>query len=358
MTTGEPAAGMHTPATDDDGASATPQSRLLDMMDVAYGLRQFDLRSKPVNADAAATVFDGAVGVLVSVAENRIKRGLFRRHVERPEDLRFIPDRKPRRGWLAGLFAQDPYLRCRYDGSVADFEDNEILLWSLFAASRIALDTPGLAKEARRTCRTLAGDMPLREDNAIAGVTRFYTRLGHGSQPIHGLCRLVLEHAGFSFGIDDCLPSSVSVDERALFRAYVPSLLAADTLPGGAMTHRYRVQCGAGDGQSVRLDVTHLAAIEDTASGHISTVIGTTDEPPTAADFRRIANEAAVWATQDTGKRPAAILVYPQKAAALAGPAVARVHGVVVRAVAFDLGRDPAEARQDLFRQIEPRPAA
>ena len=358
MTTGEPAAGIHTPATDDDGASAMPQSRLLDMMDIAYGLRQFDLRSKPANTDAVATVFDGAVGILVNVAVNRIKRGLFRRHVERPEDLRFIPDEKPRRGWLAGLFAQDPYLRCRYDGSVADFEDNEILLWSLFAASRIALDTPGLADEARQACRTLAGDMPLREDNAIAGVTRFYTRLSDGGQPIHGLCRLVLEHAGFSFGIDDSQPSPVSVDEPALFRAYVPSLLAADTPPGGAMTHRYRIQCGAGDRQSVRLDVMHLAAIEDTASGHISTVIGTTDEPPTAADIRRIANEVAAWATQDTSKRPTAILVHPEKTSALAGPAVARVHGVVVRAVAFDLSRDPAAARRDLFRQIEPRPAA
>ena len=245
MTRVEPAAGVYAQSSDRDAIPAIPAARLLAMMDVAYGLQQFDLL--PKNADAVAAVFEGAVEILAEVAANRIRRGLFRRHVEKPEDLQFIPDEPARGGWLAALFGQDPYLRCRYDGSLADFEDNEILLWSLFAASRAALRSPALAENARRDSRALAGSMPLSEANANAGVTRFYRRLGTHGRPIHGLCRLVLEHVGLRFA-DDGSELPLTVDEPALFRAYIPGLLAGLSRKDGVQ-QRYAVDYNAGGGR-------------------------------------------------------------------------------------------------------------
>ncbi|MCG8544990.1 MAG: hypothetical protein MJE12_12355 [Alphaproteobacteria bacterium] len=199
----EPATSVCARRSDGEALPTIPAARLIAMMDVAYGLRQFGRLPKAANADAVAAVFEGAAENLAEVAADRIRRGLFRRHVEKPEDLRFIPDEPARGSWLDALFAQDPYLRCRYDGSIADFEDNEVLLWSLFAAVGAALRSPALADNAQQQSRMLAGSMPLNEVNANAGIARVYGRLSTHGRPLHGLCRLLLEHAGLRFGDDD-----------------------------------------------------------------------------------------------------------------------------------------------------------
>ena len=356
MTRVEPATGVRARSSDEDTLPAIPAARLLAMMDVAYGLQQFGLWPKTANADAVAAAFEGAVEILAEVAANRIRRGLFRRHVEKPEDLHFIPDEPARSGWFAVLSRQDPYLRCRYDGSIADFEDNEILLWSLYAASRTALRSPALADNAQQESRMLAGSMPLVEANANAGVTRFYRRLGTHRQPLHGLCRLVLEHAGLRFAGDDGgLP--LTVDEPALFRAYVSGLLAGLS-PNDRVKQRYSVDYSPGAGRMVRLDVHCFSDIKDRKSGRTAMIVGATADPPTSADFRRVADHATAAPPQDGAKGPVAVLVHPSMPSAMAGPTVAQIGGVTVHTVGFDLSRDLSEARRDLFKQIIPRSPA
>lgn len=173
-------------------ADATTANRL-ERLDRSYGLRHFGLIPDDPGETTVADVFDGALEILTRLAENRIQRGLYRRHVQKPEDLGFKPPQQAR-GWLARFVRQDTYVRCHYDCMQADFEDNGILLWTLHTAAEAGIDDVGLATRVRHCCRTLAGDMLLTPEYVQIGISLFYKRLPETTRPIHGLCRLVLDH--------------------------------------------------------------------------------------------------------------------------------------------------------------------
>lgn len=165
----------------------------LERLDRTYGLRHFGLIPDDPDETAVARVFDGAIEILTRLAENRIERGLYRRHVREPEDLSFgSPERSG--GWLARFIRQDPYVRCHYDCMQENFDDNGIVLWSLYAAYARGIENTGLARRVQRCCRTLAGDMPLTPKHVQTGLSLYDNRLQASRRPIHGLCRLILDH--------------------------------------------------------------------------------------------------------------------------------------------------------------------
>lgn len=164
----------------------------LEKLDRVYGLRHFGLIPDDPGADTVADAFEGAIGILTRLAENRIERGLYRRHVRNPEDLSFSPpDRSG--GWLARFIRQDPYVRCRYDCMQADFDDNGILLWTLHRAQAASIENAGLSARVRRCCRILSGDMPLTPENVQTGLSLYNNVLIEVRRPIHNLCRFVLD---------------------------------------------------------------------------------------------------------------------------------------------------------------------
>ena len=165
----------------------------LERLDRTYGLRHFGLIPDDPGETTVARVVDSAIEILTRLAENRIERGLYRRHVRKPEDLSFgAPDQSG--GWLARFARQDPYVRCHYDCMQADFDDNGIVLWSLYAAYARGLENTDLSTRVQRCCRTLAGDMPLTPEHVRSGLSLFHNRVQESSRPIHGLCRLILDH--------------------------------------------------------------------------------------------------------------------------------------------------------------------
>ncbi len=179
--------------TGNAGASPVSAKKQLERLDRAYGLRHFGLvPDDPIENDVA-DVYANALGILTRLAENRIQRGLYRRHVQKPEDLSFKPT-KQAGGWLARFVRQDTYVRCHYDCMQADFEDNGILLWALHTAVEAGIDDVGLATRVRRCCRTLASDMPLTPENVQSGISLFHRSLPETSRPVHGLCRLILDY--------------------------------------------------------------------------------------------------------------------------------------------------------------------
>ena len=175
------------------GAPPVSAKKQLERLDRAYGLRHFGLIPNDPDKDAVADVFANALEILTRLAENRIQRGLYRRHVQNPEDLSFKPPEQAG-GWLARFVRQDTYVRCHYDCMQADFEDNGILLWTLHTAVETGIDDAVLATRVRRCCRTFAGDMPMTPENVQSGILLFYKDLPETSRPIHGLCRLILDH--------------------------------------------------------------------------------------------------------------------------------------------------------------------
>jgi len=175
-------------------ANATTAERL-ERLDRVYGLRHFGLIPDDPGATAVADVFESALDLLTRLAENRIERGLYRRHVRKPEDLSFRPpDRSG--GWLARFVRQDPYVRCHYDCMQADFEDNGILLWTLHTAQEAGIENTALSARVHRCCRILSGDMPLTPENVQTGIALYNSALTGVQRPIHGLCRFVSDQIG------------------------------------------------------------------------------------------------------------------------------------------------------------------
>ncbi len=165
----------------------------LERLDRTYGLRHFGLIPDNPGETAVADVFENALEILTRLAENRIERGLYRRHVQKPEDLSFIAPTQTG-GWIARFVRQDPYVRCHYDCMQKDFEDNGIVLWTLHTAAELGIGDPRLATRVHQCCRTLAGDMPLTPIHVRTGLSLFHNGLRESPRPIHGLCRLILDH--------------------------------------------------------------------------------------------------------------------------------------------------------------------
>lgn len=170
----------------------TAVANRLERLDQAYGLRHFGLITDDPGETTVADAFEGALDLLTRLAENRIERGLYRRHVRKPEDLSFSPpDRSG--GWLARFIRQDPYVRCHYDCMQADFDDNGILLWTLHTAQEAGIQNAALSARVRRCCHGLAGDMPLTPENVQAGIFIHNNALSKVQRPTHRLCRFVLD---------------------------------------------------------------------------------------------------------------------------------------------------------------------
>lgn len=170
----------------------TAAAAWLETLDRAYGLRHFGLVPDDPGATAVADVFESALEILTRLAENRIERGLYRRHVQKPEDLIFSPtDRSD--GWLTRFVRQDPYVRCHYDCMQADFQDNGILLWTLYRARAAGIENTDLSERVHRCCRILSGDMPLTPENVQTGLSLYNSALEEVHRPIHKLCWFVLD---------------------------------------------------------------------------------------------------------------------------------------------------------------------
>ncbi len=164
----------------------------LERLDRTYGLRHFGLVPDDPGENAMAELLENALDILACLAENRIERGLYRRHVRKPEDLSFsAPDRTG--GWLARFVRQDPYVRCHYDCMQADFDDNAILLWTLHSAQEAGIENTGLSERVHRCCRILSGDIPLTPENVQDGISISNNALLKVRRPTHNLCRFVLD---------------------------------------------------------------------------------------------------------------------------------------------------------------------
>ena len=245
-------------ASDKSGRSPEiPAARLFALLEGGYRLGPFDLLPRPADLVALPEIFEGAVAVLAALAENRIRRGLYRHHVEEPADLEFNSPITRSEGVISRIFGQDPYLRCHYDCMHADFEDNAVLLWTLCAASKADLRRNDLADRVRHGYETLAGRMPLTPENAIAGLQRFYDRLERGGRPIHGLCRLILEQPGAQME---------GVNRPALVQAFLSEWLKQTLSADYAVRETYDVGRSREARSPLGIDIRSTLSIADRAS--------------------------------------------------------------------------------------------
>jgi 5-methylcytosine-specific restriction enzyme subunit McrC len=165
-------------------------------------------------------------------------------------------------------------------------------------------------------------------------VSRLYNRLNDDYQPMHGLCRLMLEHMGpgVKTGKHDFIPFMLYMP--GFFEMFMARWLAAH-LPGDITAYtQYRAKLSASAELEVRIDIV----LREATSGRNIAVLDTKYKDtvePSMSDIQQAAFYANEMCVGD------AFLVYPSTETK---PMWVRNGGVIIQTLVFDLGLAPDEA--------------
>ena len=327
-----------------------PVSSIFGMLEVAYDLQSFELLKGETTIGSLEELFERVVSILARRVLDRVRRGLYQEYVEHVDDLIYVRGRIDMRGNLRNVTRKNPAVRCRFEDLTSELEDNEILLWTLFVASRFRLRRPEVVEQVRRAYRAMAGSIPLAEKSPQSCIERFYTRLNDDYQPMHGLSRLLLDHAGPHLAEGNRTFIPFCLDMPTLFESFVAKWLTShlphdlEALPQFSAKLRANVP--------LRFDIDVL--IRDRRTKRPMAVLDTkykVAERLQEADIQQV----VAYATR-MGVRHA-FLVYPSCAGAgveaMVGPGAEALDSksVQVRSLVFDIGFDLEESGSQ-FRQI------
>ena len=327
-----------------------PVSSIFGMLEVAYDLQSFELLKGETTIVSLEELFERVVSILARRVLDRVRRGLYQEYVEHVDDLIYVRGRIDMRGNLRNVTRKNPAVRCRFEDLTSELEDNEILLWTLFVASRFRLRRPEVVEQVRRAYRAMAGSIPLAEKSPQSCIERFYTRLNDDYQPMHGLSRLLLDHAGPHLAEGNRTFIPFCLDMPTLFESFVAKWLTShlphdlEALPQFSAKLRANVP--------LRFDIDVL--IRDRRTKRPMAVLDTkykVAERLQEADIQQV----VAYATR-MGVRHA-FLVYPSCAGAgveaMVGPGAEALDSksVQVRSLVFDIGFDLEESGSQ-FRQI------
>jgi hypothetical protein len=255
------------------------------------------------------------------------------------EDLFF--DREPEeapRGF-ARYFGQDSYLRCSYRSELPGLEDNLFLMWVLHAASRTVLRDTGLRRKVEEAWRTLAGGLAMTEANAETGIGRFYDRLAVDERPLHGLCRLVLEHAGQHSDQKTGLPVFRLVTP-ALFAAFVAKWARAALRQVGTVRLDYDIRVEPG----FRMEVETIIVVTAAGAGGTRMIVWPVYDGSALTE----ATLGRIVARAQASRAPLALL------ACHATPPALPLNrgGIALQTVVVEAGSDWSTASASLLRDI------
>ena len=336
----------HIPVTSELMVRVTPKvpvPRLFELLEVAYNLDSFHL----LKGETEIETMDGLLSRLASILARRVidraRRGLHGGYREESAQLSTVRGRVDAVGTVRSFLRGGMSLHCNFDDHSRDLEDNRILLWTLHELSRLE----GLRADVRGNVmgayRAVAGLVTLTPCLARDCVSRLYNRLNEDYAPMHGLCRLLLEHMepGIKTGEHDFIPFRVFMP--SLFEMFMARWLAAN-LPGDIKLH---TQCRTKLNASAELEIRIDIVLRDTATAANLAVLDTKYKDavePGMADIQ----QAAFYANEMGVVR--AFLVYPSTETK---PMWVRNGEVIIQTLVFDLGRPLAEAGEIFLRELK-----
>jgi 5-methylcytosine-specific restriction enzyme subunit McrC len=307
-----------------------PVTRIFRMLEVAYNLKTFAILEGATHVDSLEELYERVASILARRVLDRARKGLFRTYVERRDDLAYVRGRIDIRGNLRNVLSGSPRIHCQYRELTADLEDNQILLWTLYLTSRLGLRQAAVQQEVRQAFRTLAGTVSLLPHVPADCVGRLYHRLNEDYQPLHGLCRFLLENIGpdIGSGSHEFLPFTLNMPN--LFESFVAKWLNAHLPPELTIKAQHRVALRANAQLTFIMDLV----LQDRLSGSPLAVLDTKykiHEEPSEADIQQVVAYAVELGVEE------AYLVYPS---ALSRPIEAKVGSIRVRSATFDLALD------------------
>ncbi len=307
-----------------------PVLNLFCMLEVAYNLKSFQLLPGTTHIERLDDLFDRLASILARRVLDRARKGLYRDYLNEHDNLAYVRGRIDIERTTRLLISGSASLNCIYQDHTADLTENQILLWTLRIISRLGIRRPEVISEVRHARRVLTGLVSARPVTATECLGRFYHRLNQDYQPMHGICRFFLEHAGpgIKEGEHELIP--FTLDMPKLFETFVAEWLRADGSEEFIVRPQHIAKLEANETLSFQIDVV----LKDPNSGKTLAVLDTkykSVETPSEADIQQVVAYAVEMGTSR------AFLVYPSQ---YIKPIQARVGHVEVRSLAFDLGED------------------
>lgn len=311
---------------------------LFRMLEYAYNLGSFQLFEGTTGVDTLDDLFERLASILAKRVLDRARKGLYRGYEGQTESLPYVRGRILIVPSLRAVMRGSARLECEYEEHTADLDDNRILAWTLYQLPRFRLRRDDVRRQVRQAYRALAGAVEVHSVAAGECVGRFYHRLNEDYQPMHGLCRFFLEHAGpgIESGKHEFIPFVLYMP--ALFESFVAEWLKANLPEGMHIAPQYTARLDEHGTLAFRIDLV----LTEIVSGRVLAVLDTKYKrasEPAASDIQQIVAYATTMKTYN------AFLIYPSTATRLVD---LRAGEVRVRSLVFDLGRDPDEAG-DLF---------
>ena len=321
-----------------------PVASIFSMLEVAYKLKSFSLLEGETAVESLEEIYERVASILAKRVNDRFRKGLYRGYIEKNDDLEYVRGRIDIRGNIRNALLTAPRLRCRYEELTADLEENAILLWAIYLASRIGLRRDEVKHQVRQAYRNLVGAVALEPKIASDCIGRFYHRLNDDYKPMHGLCRFLIEQTGpgTNIGNYDFLP--FSLDMPKLFEEFVAEWLNENLSEKLRVDPQYHIQLNANADLSFRIDLV----LRDRISGQALAVIDVKyklDDKPSESDIQQVV-AYAVELGVSRGH-----LIYPFR---LSYPVQAKIGNVKVSTIGIDLSCPFTENWKLLEQTIAP----
>jgi 5-methylcytosine-specific restriction enzyme subunit McrC len=311
-----------------------PVASIFGMLEVAYKLKSFNILEGETAVGSLEEIYERIASILARRVNDRFRKGLYRGYIQRNDDLQYVRGRIDIRGNIRNAVLTAPRLHCRYEELTADLEENAILLWAIYLASRGGLKREQVKQQVRQAYRNLTGGVSLEPKVARDCVGRVYHRLNYDYKPMHGLCRFLIEQTGpgTNIGNYDFLP--FCLDMPKLFEEFVAEWLNENLPDNLRIDPQYHVQLNANADLSFRIDLVLRERITGEALAVIDVKYKLANTP-SESDIQQVV-AYAVELGVSRGH-----LIYPFR---LEHPVHAKIGNVKISTIGIDLSRPFAES--------------
>ncbi len=236
-------------------------------------------------------------------------------------------------------------LQCQYQDHTADIDDNRILTWTLWRILRSGYckeSALAVVRKAYRAIQPVTELAPYTAHDCPDCSDRVYQRLNHDYHPLHAICRFFLDNSGptHTVGQSEMVPFLVNMEK--LFELFVAKWLAKNLPSPWALKEKDNIYLDSG---SVYRFIPDLV-IYDRRTGQARYILDTkykVPEQPSQSDISQVITYAHMK------QSPEAVLIYPAQPMR---PLDARSHGIRVRSIYFNLGKDLEKAGRQFLAEL------
>jgi 5-methylcytosine-specific restriction enzyme subunit McrC len=311
-------------------APKIPIANIFGMLEYAYNLTSFKLLDDVVDVAVIEDLFERLASILARCVLGRVRKGLYSSYIADEGDLPFLCGRIAIAETVRGMLRGATTLSCQYEEHTADVEDNRILAWTLYCLRKLPFKRESVQRDVRQAYLALAGTITVTPAEARECINRFYHRLNDDYEPMHGLCRLFLEHLGPGIEAGEHIFLPYIVDMPILFETFVAQWLKERVPSELQVTPHYRVRLDANVNLTFDMDIV----VRNKATGQVLAILDTKYKRAALPDESDI-SQVTAYAVQLHA--PKAILVYPSSQTQ---PIEVRIGDISVQSLVFDISRE------------------